>query len=112
MQLVEKTNIEEQMDYESVKERLDRLVNLSKEALSISDFNSIFKTCLDSCFSSGIHVFSGIREIAEIMGLELKEVNRDTDEISHDFPWKYSFEYGGVVFFQLEKERLLGFGTD
>ena len=61
--------------------------------------------------NDGIHIHSGIDEIVDVMGLELKEKPFEDDE----YPYKYWFVYDGVEFFQISNkklERLADAGTD
>ena len=53
--------------------------------------------------SDRIHMLNGIVYITELLGLEMKERFR-TDVT--DYPWEYSFEYSGTVFYQISEERL------
>ena len=57
----------------------------------------------------------GIAEAAAFVGAELKEEYwQDTDEHHFEYPWKYSFTYGGVEFYMLSEERMVpdNDGTD
>lgn len=90
------------MGYTEIKERLDKVVKNIKEAESLCDFNSQISFIRPL---KRIHVFRGIDIIADSMGLELREENDWGD----DLPYKYSFMYEGIEFFQLEQERLASF---
>lgn len=52
----------------------------------------------------GIHMPYGIGYMADLLGLELKEKERQ--DCMHR--WEYSFVYGGTRFYQIERERLEG----
>lgn len=94
------------MEYESVKTKLDNLIkakNLYDENIKISRDIS---TC--SQFESGIHIFYGIEELAEIMGFELREIICECSS----FPYQYYFVYRNVPFFQISEKRLRGYGDE
>lgn len=53
-----------------------------------------------------LHVFDGIDTLAEIVGCELKQFNRDEE----DYPYEYYFTYKNVHVFQLNTKPLEGGG--
>lgn len=88
------------MEYEKMKEWLDRLVANAKEALELSSFgNDVIVTTVHS---RNIQIFQGIEIIADTMGIQLEEKERGDDE----YPYKYGFQYQGVCIFQITEERL------
>ncbi len=94
------------MDYEAIKDKLDNLV----EAKNIYDANMRISNdiCVCSQFETGIQLFHGIEELADIMGCELKE---EINQCS-SFPYKYQFMYRNVPFFQISEKRLQGYGNE
>lgn len=62
--------------------------------------------CLDSDICAigpgwGIHLDTGIDIIAEKTGITLKEELCDSE-----YPYRYSFRYNGILFYQISSERL------
>ena len=51
-------------------------------------------------YTSGVHVFSGICELADAVGASLMCEERENDQYDR----KYYFYYKGVIFFQIEGE--------
>ncbi len=50
----------------------------------------------------------GVAEAAALVGAELKEEYwQDTEEHHFEYPWRYSFTYGGVEFYMLSEERMV-----
>lgn len=90
------------MGYTEIKEWLDKVVENIKETEKLCEFNTQINICHPG---KGIHIFRGIDIIADNMSLELKEANDQSTE----FPYRYSFMYEGIEFFQLEQERLASF---
>ena len=90
------------MEYAEVKEWLDKLVANIIETESLYNFNEQIRVCRPGLT---IHMFTGIDIVADVMGLELRE---DYEE-DKDFPYRYSFEYKGNKFIQIEEERLESF---
>lgn len=63
-------------------------------------------SCLDSEIMTvgpghGIHIHTGIDIIAEKTGITLKE-----EPGISDYPYRYSFRYNGILFYQISSERL------
>lgn len=99
------------MDRESVKAKLDNLVEVVKIYRSNQEISEEISMCSlfgSLCEQGGMQVFRGIEVIAKLMGFELKEMEFDTAE----YPYTYSFEYEDVLFYQIEQKRLPGYGTD
>lgn len=92
------------MDRESVKAKLDNLI----EAKKIYDANMNISRDICTCrqLDSGIHIHYGIEELAEIMGFELKEIICECSS----FPYQYQFVYRNVPFFQISDKRFSGYG--
>lgn len=86
------------MEYEKVKEWLDKLIKNLKEAQENEHFNN---QIIAIGPGEKIQIFRGIEIIADVMGVELKETR-----ICSIYPFEYSFVYGGVEFHQLSGERL------
>lgn len=62
--------------------------------------------CLDSDICAigpgwGIHLDTGIDIIAERTGITLKE-----EPCCREYPYRYSFRYNGILFYQISSERL------
>lgn len=80
------------MDYEEMKEWLDNIVRMNDKCRSTEWLNSSVNV---SMYSPTIIVNKGIDIIADVMGFRLKETRDEKYNQS-----TYSFEYGGVHFFQ------------
>lgn len=89
------------MDKERVKQWLDNLVLSRKIYLENEDLTDEICVCTGT-LDDGIHIHSGINEIADVMGLELKEKIFKDD----DYPYTYYFIYDGVKFFQISNRKL------
>jgi len=89
------------MDKERIKKWLDNLVIARKLYLDNADLTDEICLCAGT-FDDGIHIHLGIDEIADVMGLELKEKSFEDD----DYPYKYWFVYDGVEFFQISNRKL------
>lgn len=89
------------MDKEKVKQWLDNLVLSRKIYLENEDLTDEICVCTGS-LGDGIHIYSGINEIADVMALDLKEKFFEND----DYPYKYWFVYDGVEFFQISNRKL------
>lgn len=62
------------------------------------DFSDDIQVC--DPYTTGVHVFSGIRELADAVGASLMCEEREDNQ----YDKKYYFYYKGVVFFQIEEE--------
>ena len=98
------------MDRESVKSKLDNLVESAKLYRSNQEISDDISMC--SLFGSlheqgGMQVYRGIEAIAQLMGLEIKEGKFDMGE----YPYMYSFEYRDILFYQLSEKRFSGYGN-
>lgn len=89
------------MDKERVRQWLDNLVLSRKIYLENEDLTDGICVC-SGTLDEGIHIHSGINEIADVMALELKEKSFEDDE----YPYKYWFVYDGVEFFQISNRKL------
>lgn len=89
------------MDKERVKQWLDNLVLSRKIYLENEDLTDEICVCTGT-LDDGIHIHSGIDEIADVMALDLKEKFFKDD----DYPYKYWFVYDGVEFFQISNRKL------
>lgn len=90
------------MEYEKIRDWLDKLAELQKEQQQLSFFNSQIAT---TCGLDDIQIHRGIEIVADVMGLSLTETFRK----GYEYPYKYSFSYEGVLFIQISTERLPGF---
>ena len=92
------------MEYAQVKEYLDDMVRDYR--------NAIKPRCLADCIRSSVSidkdilVHKGLEIIADIMGLEIQEEERN---VSSGLVYEYSFVYEGVKFVGYEKERMKRF---
>lgn len=92
------------MEYEQIKERLDKLVANMKEREDLSNFSPSIEI---NCSDNYILFTKGIEIVANEMSLELKErylTEEQIPNITHRY--EYSFVYNGVEFCQLCKERI------
>lgn len=90
------------MEYAEIKEWLDRHVRHFKEGNELEQFNSQISALT---WDTKIQMFSGIKLVADIMGLDLVKTVRKRKDV--EYPYKYSFVYDGVMFIQLSKERMV-----
>ena len=86
------------MEYEEIKEWLDKLVINLKEAQELEYFNEQINTCV---MNRQVQIYKGIDIIADVMGIELN-IEEDMGCV---YPFSYSFMHDGVIFFQLAEER-------
>lgn len=82
-----------------IKDWLDALVDLYKRTIGTVNFSDdirVYFPCL------GFHIDKGIDEISRKTGISLHE-----SRFSEEYPYKYSFIYKGVEFFQISDKRIL-----
>lgn len=64
------------------------------------DFANEVKVCsIGNRRFDGVHICSGIKSLADILGKELTKTRRSYDD--GDYPWEYSFDYKGVRVYQI-----------
>lgn len=80
------------MEYQDVKDWLDRLIFVRAAEKSYEKLNSSIQAILVT--RPEIHIYKGIEIIADVMGVELDSEEKDGNT------W-YSFVYAGVRFFQI-----------
>lgn len=85
------------MEYQDVKDWLDRLINIKNEAKKAEYFNKNVQAIM--YISDEIHIYVGIESIAKIMGVKLHSVEWEYEKI------KYYFKYSGVKFFQIGNSK-------
>lgn len=88
------------MEYEEMKEWLDKLVENERERGKLEFFNSEISTTGAMGTISFMH---GIETVADVMGLELhkKALNED-----YHHGVAYDFEYGGIRFVQFDDSEV------
>ena len=88
------------------KEELERKLECLACACKLHESNREISGDIYICsqLRGGIQVGNGIDEIAETLGLELKEI---TYQKSDDFPYEYYFIYDGIRFFQITERKLI-----
>lgn len=87
------------MEYEQVKEWLDKLVDNINQQFTLQNFNNQIRTYTPDKY---IFIHEGIDIIADVIGVELSEnVTEGT--------YRYSLIYRGIEFLQTEKERLASY---
>lgn len=82
------------MEYQEIKDWLDRIVIMQTAAASYEDFNSSIQAVLLTN-KKRIQLYVGIEIVADVMGLQLDSMDR-TDGLT-----EYFFTYSGFKFFQL-----------
>ncbi len=94
------------MEYVEVKEYLDGIVK---------DYRNVIKPrCLTNHIRAAVSIdknilmHEGLETVADIMGLELEEEERN---VSSGLVYQYSFIYDGVKFVGYEKDRLARFAN-
>lgn len=92
------------MEYENIKEWMDRQVDRTREQTASKDFNNRIRTSADG----NVMFYEGIDIVADIMGIPLAEEIREDAR----FRYRYSFLYREIEFLQYEKQRLPGFGEE
>ena len=90
------------MDKNDVKEYLDRLVELYREANKTQLLGYKVKSSVSSDGETGILVYEGIEFLAEKMGLELQEEEIDAVH----FKYTHYFVYRGIVFRDYSNKKL------
>ena len=86
------------MEYAEVKAWMDALVDNFNERKQLCNLSSSICT-----FEPDNHVFiNGIGELADIMGIPLKEEYRGEEYL---FKYNYSFEYKGLIFTNSFEEK-------
>lgn len=88
------------------KEELERKLECLACACKLHEANTDISEdiCICHQLDRGIQMHLGIDEIAETLGLELKEI---TYQESDEYPYEYFFMYDGVRFFQISRRRLI-----
>lgn len=81
------------------KDWMENLVIAYTRMCDLRDFNDEIKVI---CQEYGIHIDTGIDRIAEKTGIILKEEQTGDTE----YPYRYSFRYKDVEFYQISEERL------
>jgi len=94
------------MNFEDLKEWMNLQVSLFKSAGAARCFNDQIVACCP--YGRGIHIYCGLDIIADVLGLELKEKKTGDPQ----FEYEYTVFYDGVRFYQIEEERLEGYGND
>lgn len=94
------------MEYASMKEWLDKIIDAKEHLKSLEQFNS--RICSYGT-SKDIPIEGNIEEVADTMGVQLQETKTKYEE----YPYKYNFYYRGYEIYQLREERLESFaGTN
>lgn len=94
------------MEFETVKEWLDRQIKKFKESTGTDYLTQDIYADVNT--STNILFYKGLDIVADVMGLEIKEkfVQNETPDTSY---FKYSFIYEGVEFVTYPEERLSRF---
>lgn len=87
------------MEYENIKDWLDKLVDNRNEAIALTVHNTSILTT--TCDSERIHLYKGIDIVADVMGLPLEE-----KYFNDECPYMYTFRYRDVMFVQLSEKKL------
>lgn len=87
------------MEYENIKDWLDKLVDNRNEAIALTVHNASIWTT--TCDSERIQLYKGIDIVAGFMGLQLEE-----KYINDEYPHMYTFRYRDVEFVQLSGKKL------
>ena len=94
------------MEYANIKEWLDKIIEAKEYLKSLEKFNSRIETYGPDI---RIPIRYHIEEVADCMGIELKEETHDFGQ----YKYEYSFGYRGYKVFELRKRRLKSFaGTE
>lgn len=94
------------MEYAQVKEYLDDMVRDYRNAIKPRCLTN--RICSSVSIDKDILVHKGLEIMADIMGLEIQEKERN---VSSGLIYEYSFVYEGVKFVGYEKERMERFGS-
>ena len=91
------------MEYYEVKEWLDAIVDIVRKQHQLETLTNFIKThsVEDSYF-----LHAGINIISDIMKIPIS--CKETKDIGIRFPYRYSFQYRGIDFVQLEEKPLEG----
>lgn len=83
------------MEYQEIKDWLDRIIFIQAAAVSCEDFNSSIQAIISQTNKKRIQLYIGIEIVADVMGIQLDSRER-TDGMT-----EYFFTYSGFKFFQL-----------
>lgn len=86
----------------AVRDYIDAVVAVKIEESKVEKFGEIELIVSPD----RVHVFRGIVEMAKASGCKLKEITHNPDD---SYPFEYFFEYKGIIFSHLEKERMDGY---
>lgn len=82
-----------------IKDWLKDLVEIKTRMKDICCFDSGIRTIYPD---DSIHISCGIDRISDMAGIELVEKETNYE----DYPYRYSFEFMGMEFYQLSEKRL------
>lgn len=91
------------VDSVATKDYLDVLVDFKKQEAELSHFGDRIEL---AGITQHVHVYKGIREMADAVGAKIKEEFRE-NQIR--YPYQYSFIYKGLTFLCLFEERMVGY---
>lgn len=88
------------MEFEKIKAWLDEIVDIVRRERDVECFSNNISLC--NAYKYYTQFYQGIDIVADVMGLDLYESQRDDEK----YRYEYSFTYKGVYFTQIEEERL------
>lgn len=88
------------MEFEKIKAWLDEIVDIVRREIDVECFSNNISLC--NAYKYYTQFYQGIDIVADVMGLDLYESQRDDEK----YRYEYSFTYKGVYFTQIEEERL------
>lgn len=83
-----------------MKAWLDEIVDIVRRERDVECFSNNISLCNVCKYYT--QFYQGIDIVADVMGLDLHESQRDDEK----YRYEYSFTYKGVYFTQIEEERL------
>lgn len=102
--------IEVQRTINEYLEKHNRYFSWGNLDVAEGDYQYSISVCgqqVDPFYREEMHIYSGIENIAKILGCELTERNRKGDR---EIPWEYHMNYKGYDLFEISSHRFSGFG--
>lgn len=83
---------------DDLKQWANKMVKIYNLTNAVSKYSDSVMACEPFC--GGIHIYTGLDEVAEAVGKKICIRNREHTE----YPYEYYFKYKGVEFYSLRKQ--------